>query len=157
PGSLPQAIADANALAGMDTIAFAVPGTGVRTITLTADLPPITDAVTIDGYTQLGASANTRTVGSDAVILIEIDGGKHTGFRNGPSAAGASGTVVRGLSLVNFAGAAISFTNDPGGGATAERVKVAGNFIGLRADGKTAGPNDVGVVFASKDDRAGYE
>lgn len=49
PGSLAQAITDANALSGADTIAFNIPGTGVHTITLTDVLPAITDDVTMDG------------------------------------------------------------------------------------------------------------
>ena len=56
-GSLRQAILDANAHAGADFITFSI-GTGiglVKTITPTSALPAITDAVTIDGYTQSGA------------------------------------------------------------------------------------------------------
>src|SRR5438105_834129 len=54
-GSLRQAIADANATAGTDTIGFAIPGTGLRTIVLTTGaLPAVTDPVTIDATTQPG-------------------------------------------------------------------------------------------------------
>src|SRR5262245_2230279 len=38
----------------VDTIAFAIPGAGVHTITPTSSLPSITEAVLIDGYTQPG-------------------------------------------------------------------------------------------------------
>lgn len=58
-GSLRQAILDANANTGLDTIAFNIPGSGVHTINLTSALPTITDPVVIDGYTQPGSSANT--------------------------------------------------------------------------------------------------
>jgi hypothetical protein len=54
PGSLRQAILDANANAGADTIAFALPGTGTHLIELLSQLPPITDPVVIDGTTQSG-------------------------------------------------------------------------------------------------------
>ncbi len=37
-------------------------------------LPEITDPVTIDGYTQPGAKANSLALGDDAIILIRIDG-----------------------------------------------------------------------------------
>ena len=47
-----QALLDANALAGLDTIAFAIPGAGVRTIFPASSLPPIIDPVVIDGTTQ---------------------------------------------------------------------------------------------------------
>src|SRR5882757_9996760 len=36
----------------VDTIEFAIPGGGVRTIQPTATMPPIREAVVIDGYTQ---------------------------------------------------------------------------------------------------------
>src|SRR5262249_16794937 len=50
-GSLRAAIASANSTAGADTITFAIPGAGVKTINLTSALPTITQAVTIDGST----------------------------------------------------------------------------------------------------------
>src|SRR3954470_23547699 len=74
PGSLRQAILDANSHAGSDTIAFNIPGTGVRTITPATELPAITSPVTIDGYTQPGASANTAAAGDNAVPLIQLNG-----------------------------------------------------------------------------------
>ena len=58
-GSLRQAITDANAAAGADTIAFNIPGAGVHTIVLGSALPAVTDEITIDGYSQPGTSVNT--------------------------------------------------------------------------------------------------
>jgi hypothetical protein len=46
---------------GLDTINFNIPGSGVKTIAPASPLPTITDAVVIDGYSQPGASANTRS------------------------------------------------------------------------------------------------
>src|SRR5437867_6756079 len=95
-GSLRQAILDANGNAGIDTIAFNIPAsdpncsptTNVCTITPTAafPLPPITDRVTIDGYTQRPCASNVApcshpnmlAVGDDAVLLIVLDGSAHT-------------------------------------------------------------------------------
>src|SRR5262249_51335666 len=75
PGcTLREAITAANANPGPDIINFNIPGAGVHTITPTSELPTITETVTIDGYTQPGASANTLTVADDAVLLIELDG-----------------------------------------------------------------------------------
>ena len=73
-GSLRQAILDANAAAGADTITFDIPGAGVHTITPATPLPPITEGAIIDGYTQPGASENTDPVATNAVLLIELDG-----------------------------------------------------------------------------------
>ena len=72
PGSLNQAILDANANAGADMITFNIPGSGVHTIA--GGPAPITDPVSIDGSTQPGASPNTLAVGDDAVLLIELVG-----------------------------------------------------------------------------------
>ena len=67
-GSLRQAIVAANLHAGLDTIRFAIPGSGVHTIGVQSALPTIVDAVSIDGYTQPGASASSGT------LLIELSG-----------------------------------------------------------------------------------
>src|SRR2546421_5359394 len=79
PGSLREAILDANANPGADRILFNIPGTGVHKIViggptnsnlpvLGTALPEITDPVTIDGYSQPGSHPNTRLNGDDAVI-----------------------------------------------------------------------------------------
>src|SRR5438874_6396631 len=73
-GSLRQAIIDANNNAGADTIAFLIPGVGVQTITPASPLPTITDAVTIDGYTQPTSSMNTLANGDNAVVRIDLNG-----------------------------------------------------------------------------------
>ena len=74
PGSLRQAITDANTNPGLDTICFNIPGAGVQTIAPLSALPPISDPVIIDGYSQPGASPNTLAVGGDATLLIELNG-----------------------------------------------------------------------------------
>ena len=73
-GSLRQAILDANASPGADTITFGIPGAGEQRIVLATELPAITDVVTISGYTQPGASANSLTDGFNAVIDVFVDG-----------------------------------------------------------------------------------
>src|SRR5262249_16363941 len=70
-GSLRRAISNANAVAGANTITFAIPTTDrtkdVQTIKLTNALPDVTDEVTIDGFSQGGPTyAGTP--------LVEIDG-----------------------------------------------------------------------------------
>ena len=73
-GSLRQAITDANALVGADTINFNIPGAGVHTISPASALPAITSPVTIDGYTQPGTVQNTSAAGFNGILLIELDG-----------------------------------------------------------------------------------
>src|SRR4051812_43367732 len=53
-GSLRDAIAQANAASGLDTIAFDVPGAGAHTITPTSPPPDVTDPAIIDASTQPG-------------------------------------------------------------------------------------------------------
>src|ERR687884_202200 len=67
-GSLRQAILDANNTPGADTITFNIPGSGVATISPDSELPNITEAVTINGYSQPGADPNTLAVGNNAVL-----------------------------------------------------------------------------------------
>ncbi|HEX8897218.1 MAG TPA: hypothetical protein VF751_00850 [Chthoniobacterales bacterium] len=134
PGSLSQAINDANAAPGRDNILFNIPGAGVHVINASGQLPQITDPVIIDGYTQPGAQPNTQAVGDNAVILIEID--THTW--GGPViTAGAS--MVRGLSITGFNSWGISLQ----GPGTANIIE--GNFIGLHPDGQTATAGNIGI------------
>lgn len=153
PGSqctLRAAIQQANATPGADTIAFAIPSTGVHTVRPTSPLPPIVDAVTIDGYTQVGASVNTRTDGTTAQLRIELDG---SAMPVGIAAAGlrirADNTVVRGLVINRFSSAGIAIEGSLGGNPI-RGVRIAGNFIGTNAAGSAARANLHGVtVYAS--------
>ncbi|MFM7540492.1 MAG: Ig-like domain-containing protein, partial [Planctomycetota bacterium] len=61
-GTLRWAINQANASAGTDIIRFNIPGGGVRTITPATALPVLAGGITIDGYSQPGASANTANI-----------------------------------------------------------------------------------------------
>jgi CSLREA domain-containing protein len=72
--TLREAIAVANRVEGADTIRFAIPSPGIRTIFPTSELPLITDPVTIDGYSQPGSSPNTLDKGTNAVLKIQLDG-----------------------------------------------------------------------------------
>ncbi len=150
-GSLRQAILDANALSGQDLIVFDIPGAGVHTITPLTPLPAITEFVTIDGYSQPGASPNTLVAGDDAVILIEIDATNLAAGFNGLELQG-SGSTIRGL-VINHVGAgtygAGIFVGGTGGHA------VEGNFIGTDAAGTTALPNIDGVRVSSSNNRIG--
>src|SRR5205807_1996407 len=86
---------------GTDTINFNIPGAGVHTISPASALPTITDPVTIDGYTQPGASMNTLANSDNAVLLIELNGASA-----GTSSIGllffAANCVVKGLVINRF-------------------------------------------------------
>ena len=144
PGSLRDAITNANAFisAGNDTITFAIPGTGPHIISPASELPQLNDPVTIDGFTQTNASANTLTNGLNTVLQIQLDG-----LGAGSGADGlrvtASGCIIRGLAITRFTGDGVEVTSGTG-------VSVEGCFLGMAPDGVTRrGNNQIGVNFSS--------
>ncbi len=128
--TLRAAIEEANATPGADTINFKIRGDGVKTISPASPLPAITDPVTIDGYSQPGASANTLAEGNDAVLLIQLNGTNAGAGASGLTITAADSTI-KGLVINRFKQNGILID---GAGAT-ENNKVLGNFIGTDKDG----------------------
>jgi titin len=118
-GTLRQAIVNANANPGSDTIKFNI-GTGQQTIKLLAALPVLTGAVVIDGTTQPGFTGTP---------LVELDGSSA-----GPNAdglvVGGGTTAIKGLAVSGFSGNGISLTSS--GNA------VLGDFVGTDLTGTAA-------------------
>ncbi len=132
--TLRAAIQEANAHAGADTIKFSI--TGSKVIKPAAPLPPITDQVTINGYSQSGTSANTLAVGDNAVLKIVLDG-TNAGGSQPALVAQASGVIIKGLVIENSEHFAIR--------VDADNVTISGNFIGTDATGVNAAGNASGV------------
>ncbi len=145
PGSLRQAILDANANPGADTIAFNIAAAGVQTISPATALPTITDPVVIDGYTQPGSSVNTLPDGDNAVLLIELNGSSIPGGAISVSGfqINASDCVVRGL-VINRFGSGDGIFFSAASGQTSGNV-VEGNFIGTDPSGSIALGNSDGI------------
>ncbi len=141
-GSLRMAIEDANANGGADSIDFNIPGFGPHTISPTAALPPITDPVTIDGYTEPGTSANSNPDGNNAVLLIELDGSAAGGSAQGLFLNNVSGCTIRGLVINRFAQNGIYILGGSG-------HLIEGNFIGPGPNGTVAFPNAFNGVDVS--------
>ena len=152
PGSLAQAVADANSRSeeGPQTVAFAIPGLGVHKIDLSNTTIWVGYSITIDGYTQPGASPNTLSVGDNAVILIQLDGGGPGVSASGQLAIFGNDCVIRGLSFTGFQAPGHDFHHAAIYYGTAfpegvRRIRIEGNFIGLEPDGVTLGGNDFGI------------
>ena len=138
-GSLRQAIIDANTASGADLINFNIPGGGVRTINLMSPLPPITEALTIDGYSQSGSSVNTLAIGDNAVLLIELNGAK----ANGGGFDIQATSTIRGLVVNDFLDIGIVIR------ASAPGTVITGCFIGTDPTGMQPRPNFSGNLVAS--------
>lgn len=146
--TLRAALQQAHVLVGADTINFNIPGLEVKTISPASELPDIEEKVTINGYSQPGAKANTLAQGTNAVLKIELDGSNA-----GPSSTGlsirASECVIKGLVINRFRNNGISISgpdDDP-----YKSNKIAGNFIGTDVTGKVdLGNAGRGVFIASE-------
>ncbi|MFK7915470.1 MAG: Ig-like domain-containing protein [Pseudomonadales bacterium] len=120
----------ANGAGGPDIIRFDLSGTGPHTIALASQLPSITDHVIID------ASTEPDFAGTPMVVLdgSAAPGGSKAFYLG----AGSDGSTIRGLAIHSFA-TAIEI-------AGSDNNTVAGNYIGLEADGTTvAGNTDSGI------------
>ena len=140
PGSLRQAILDANAASDTSTITFNIPGSGVRTITPTSALPSIVFPVIIDGTSQPGFVPGAP--------LIELKG-TSAGIANGLSIF-ASGCSLTGLVINSFGDNGVFLP------VSAELNEIAGNYIGTDASGNVARPNfNNGVSVFGDNNRIG--
>ncbi|MFN7966949.1 MAG: right-handed parallel beta-helix repeat-containing protein, partial [Acidobacteriota bacterium] len=136
PGSLRRAIEAANATpnreGSRDRIVFQIAGPGPHSIRLTSALPPITESVVIYGYSQPGSAPNSRVTGSDAMVMIELDGTQSDGAHG--LIINSSDSIVHGLAIHGFAGDGIRVI----GGA---RNWIAGNLIGASSTPGVSGGN----------------
>jgi len=132
PGSLRDAILNANANDGKDTITFNIPGAGVKVISLSVALPEITEAVVIDGTTQPGYAGTP---------LIELDGTLVA------SASGlvikAGGSTVKGLAIGNFSSGNGIWLNNSNSNV------IQANYIGVDAAGTTARRDNTGILLSN--------
>lgn len=153
PGSLRQAILDANSNPGFDTIEFAVAGT----ITPLTQLPAITDPLLIDGYSAPGASPNTNPINApnNAVITVQLDGpgpifdpdAPRVGLELDP---GSDGSTIQGLSVTNWAAVVGRISpGQPIGGVgirirSSDHNSILGCFLGVDLEDASA-PNFTAV------------
>ncbi len=127
--SLRAALHQANWNPGPDTIHFDIPGSGPHRITLGEQLY-ITDTsggVTIDGFTQPGASPNSDPYLSNASIRIELLGQGYGRGTNGIVITSAD-NEIRGLAIYR------AFSNIRLTGPNVTGNRLVGNHIGTNAN-----------------------
>ncbi len=93
--SMREAIQAANASAGADAVEFAV-GSGPVTLTITSDLPPITETLTLDGRSQPGYA------GQPIVELVGNAGIEGLVFEADSLGNGVDNSCIRGLVIRGF-------------------------------------------------------
>jgi hypothetical protein len=137
-GSLLQAVTDANSASNFNCILFNIPGAGPHTIALDGPLPPITQPLWIDGFSQAGSAPNVGAFSySTAQMKIALDGTPAGGDANGLDFAPGSYGVVRGLVIGGFLGVGIR--------SESTSLIVNGCYIGTNASGTTSVPNGIGI------------
>jgi hypothetical protein len=133
-GSLRSAIVRANQQPGADTIRFGIADAGPHTITLAANLPPITQPVTIDGYTQPGSTEASDTDVAVPQVVIDANAAS-VGLE-----LATNDSVVRGLVVQKAAGPLVA----DGIRVWGDRNRIEGNFVGTGADGAADGSGNEG-------------
>jgi hypothetical protein len=125
--TLRAAFSVANTTAGA-VIDFAIAGSGVHSITPGSQLPPLTQPVTVDGTSQPGFAG---------VPLIELSG-VSAGPWQGIELLGGDSTV-RGLDIYHWGAQGILIESNDN--------TIAGNYIGVTPDGKSAAGNGASGVL----------
>jgi len=138
PGTLRDAIDEANLFSNRDTIKFKIPGSGVHTITPVTQLPDLNYPVKIDGYTQ--GDADPATDSAPAKIEIVLDA---SNVREGLLSQ-ADNVEIRGLDVQHALLAGIMIDD-------ANNNVVAGNYVGTGVNGGAAKGNDSEGVRVSGD------
>ena len=132
-GSLRDAIVNANATVGSDTITFNIPGPGVKVINLANTLPEITDPVVIDATTQPGYAG---------APLIELNGASASAVTL-VSYIKASGTTVRGLAIGRFSAVLRNLAQ------RLRQQRNSGKLYRCRCDWYCRAPNSRGILLSN--------
>jgi Right handed beta helix region len=150
PGSLRQAILDANATntETVSTITFNLPRSDpgfarhVFTIQPTTPLPAVRRPTFIDGTSQTAFSGGSNPLGPEVVLNGSLVNRGHGLVLRGDRSA------VIGLVINGFAqGAGISLQPSPTGTRPPSHHQIRNNYIGTDRTGTTAVPNAKGVVI----------
>jgi hypothetical protein len=144
----------------VDEIDFAItggpgydPNTGLATIVLQSQLPPITSPMVIDGYTQgqgtpLAARPNDLSQGDDAILRIRLDG---SGLELSAGDSTVEGLVISGNDVGSTRGITAPIRMSGNGNV------VQGNYIGPDPTGTTVVDNGdfCGILVESSNNTIG--
>lgn len=133
-GALRQALLNANAIAGANTIGFAIFGAAPYTIQPNSALPALTDPITIDGWSQPGWAG---------APLIELNGNSAGGGSSG-LVVSTDNCIIRGLVINRFGQDGLILNNN--------NAVIAGNYIGTDTSGTGASGNGRFGVYINGSD-----
>lgn len=149
--SLREAIVAANAsTATPHTISFVIPSTdtgcasGVCTISPTSAMTSLTrGSITINGYSQTGASANTATYPAalNGTLTIVLKGSSAPSTSKGLTLA-SSNNVIKGLVVKNFGSYGIYISTGTGN-------KIQGCYVGVESTGETKAANTGANIYVA--------
>ncbi len=146
PGSLRDAISNANSNPGSDTVRFQIPEgipghdatIGVWIIAPRSALPTITDTLYIDGLSQKEyIGEDTNPLGPEIWLNGELADQYTQGLR---SIAG--GTIIVGLTISNFQNGGIGMFGVDGG-------RISGCYVGVDYSGSVAAANNWGIFLSN--------
>ncbi|MFD2516385.1 MopE-related protein [Salinimicrobium flavum] len=144
-GSLREAITLANSDPAKDNILFDIPGEGPHRITLLSVLPDIIEPIQLDGTSQPGYSWESPQ------IIVDGNGVVFSGFN---LIGNSSGSTIKGFVIGGFFDS-VNPSNSTPAGVIANNTgshTIAGNFIGIEADGSTKLYNRNGILLVNSSD-----
>jgi hypothetical protein len=143
PGSLRQAILDANTLPDFNTIRFAIPGDFGAFLLPATPYPDIVSPMRIDAFTQPGAQPNANPWSNSATYRISIAGGGTVPYAfRVPTSAGPNVKLeLRGFMFGGFTNAVLL---QAGTGHV-----IAGNHFGSFSPGILGGSDNVNGIYVS--------
>ena len=150
--TLRTAIDTANLNANANTITFALDASPTpvcpQVITLSTPLPDITTDVTIDGFSEAGASANTQYLGYDGRICVILRAA-NSAVDHALAVTGSGRLTVKGVEFEGFSKAGVILSAGNGsivaGNGFAARPGAPANGAGVRVDG-TANHSLIGAL-----------
>lgn len=151
PGSLRQALLDANALPDENVVDFAIgTGCGPQVIRLQSLLPEVREPVRLRGFTQPGSQRNTDPYGDNAQRCIVLDGNGTLPFGLRVATGNDVSAIVDGLAFGGFNLVALNLQGGNGHVVHGSQFGPGGRLSTLR-------PNLVGVQAGNFGIGEGFE